>query len=181
MKGRVFAIALTVFATVPVAGQGTAFDPDTGYRVSAYRAIVPGPPPGVKRIGVVEVAKLADAKRAILIDVVPAEGGVRGPDGHWRLARGGSGIPGAYWFPEAGRGAADPAIERWFLAGVTTLRAKQPRAPLIVFCLADCWMSWNAAWRLKRAGFADVFWFGEGADGWRDSGRRLVPMTPYGD
>ena len=170
-----------LFATVSVAGQGTAFDPATGYRTSAYRAIVPGPPRGVKRIGVAEVAKLADAKRTILIDVVPAEGGVRGPDGHWRLSREESGIPGAHWFPEAGRGAVDPEIERWFLAGVRDLRAKQPRAPLIVFCLADCWMSWNAALRLKRAGFRDVRWFGEGADGWRDQGRPLVPMTPYGD
>jgi len=27
-----------------------------------------------------------------------------------------------------------------------------PRRTLIVFCLADCWMSWNAAWRLSHAG-----------------------------
>jgi len=27
-----------------------------------------------------------------------------------------------------------------------------PRRTLIVFCLADCWMSWNAAWRLSRIG-----------------------------
>lgn len=170
-----------LFATGPVAGQGSAFDPATGYRTGAYRSIVPGPPPGVRRIGMMEVARLADTKRAILIDVVPAEGGVRGADGHWRLAREESGTPGAHWFPEAGRGVIDPGVERWFLAGVTALRAKQPRAPLIVFCLADCWMSWNAAWRLKRAGFADVRWFAEGADGWRDHGRRLVPMIPYGD
>lgn len=181
MKGRVLSVAFLLCAAAPASAEDNVFDSATGYRTSAYRAIVPRPPPGVRRIGVAEVAKLADAKRAILIDVVPAEGGVRGPDSHWRLAREEHGIPGAHWFPEAGRGVIDPAIARWFLAGVTTLRAKQPRAPLIVFCLADCWMSWNAAWRLKRAGFADVRWFGEGADGWRDRGRRLVPMTPYGD
>jgi len=27
-----------------------------------------------------------------------------------------------------------------------------PRRTLIVFCQVDCWMSWNAAWRLSRAG-----------------------------
>ena len=163
------------------AGEGALFDPISGYRVTSYRAIVPDPPVGVPRIRAAEVLRLTDAKRAILIDVVPAEGGVRQPDGHWRLARAELGIPGAHWFPEAGRGAIDRGIERWFLTGVRDLRAKRPRAPLIVFCLADCWMSWNAALRLKRAGFRDVRWFGEGADGWRDKGRPLVPMTPYGD
>lgn len=181
MKGRVLCVALMLCVAAPTIAQDKLFDPATGYRLTTYRAIVPGPPPGVRRIGVAEVARLADAKRAILIDVVPAEGGVLGADGHWRLAREERGIPGAHWFPEAGRGVVDPAIERWFLAGVRELRLKRPRAPLIIFCLADCWMSWNAALRLKRAGFGDVRWFGEGADGWRDRGRRLVPMTPYGE
>jgi hypothetical protein len=26
------------------------------------------------------------------------------------------------------------------------------RHTLIVFCPVDCWMSWNAAWRLSRVG-----------------------------
>lgn len=158
-----------------------AFDPVTGYRVAAYRAVVPSPPPGVARIGGAELARLADAGAAILIDVVPAEGGVRGVDGRWRLAREEQGIPGAAWFPEAGRGRIDPAIARWFLSGIRRLRAARPRAPLIVFCLADCWMSWNAALRLHRAGLRDVRWFAEGADGWRDLGRPLAPMTPFED
>ncbi len=162
-----------------LAAQAGSFDSDSGYRLSGYRGVVPGPPPGVPRIGAARVAALADARAAVLIDVVPAEGGVRGPDGRWRLAREERGIPGAAWFPEAGRGRIDPAIERWFLAGVGALHARRPTAPLIVFCLADCWMSWNAAWRLKRVGYARVYWFAEGADGWRDLGRPLAPMTPY--
>ena len=117
--------------------------------------------------------------RATLIDVVPAEGAVRTADGHWRLAREQRSIAGAAWFPEAGRGAIDPAVERWFLRGVARLHAAAPRATLIVFCLADCWMSWNAAWRLRRAGYRRVRWFAEGVDGWRDLGRPLVPITPY--
>ena len=54
-----------------------------------------------------------------------------------------------------------------------------PRRTLIVFCLADCWMSRNAAWRLSRACKRDVRWFAEGADGWRDLGRPLAPMIPF--
>ena len=158
------------------------FDISTGYRTALYRAVVPSPPPGVRRIDAKGVAKLLERRGAILVDVYPAEGGVRGPaTGRWRLAKEHRTIPGSAWFPEAGRGAPDPAIERWLLTGLTDLVRAKPGRPIVLFCLADCWMSWNASLRLKRAGFKDVRWFGEGADGWRDLGRSLVPITPFGE
>ncbi|MCU6454567.1 rhodanese [Sphingomonas sp. A2-49] len=169
-------LAAAALLAAPV--QDAAFDPASGYRIAAYRGIVPGPPPGVPRIAAAAVAALRE--RAVLVDVAPAEGGVRDPvTGDWRLARPAVSIPGAHWFPEAGRGRPDPAIERWFLAGVRTLAARRPGRPIVVFCLADCWMSWNAALRLHRAGLRPVLWFGEGSDGWRDLGRRLAPVVPY--
>lgn len=175
---RLFLLAWLTAAAAPAADGDARFDPATGYRIVDYRGIVPGPPPGVRRIDAAEVARLVDRGRATLIDVVPAEGGVRGADGSWRLAREERGIPGAAWFPEAGRGRPDPAIARWFATSVARLHAAHPRRTLIVFCLADCWMSWNAAWRLSRAGHRGVRWFPEGADGWRDLGRPLLPMLP---
>lgn len=177
MPGRAI-LALALLAG-PAPLEDARFDAVTGYRVAEYRGVVPAPPPGVPRIAAAGVARLVDTRRATLIDVVPAEGGVRGSDGLWRLAREERGIAGAAWFPEAGRGRPDPAIERWFLRGVARLHARHPGRTLIVFCLADCWMSWNAALRLRRAGYRDVRWFAEGADGWRDLGRPLVPITPY--
>ena len=50
--------------------------------------------------------------------------------------------------------------------------------PVIVFCLADCWMSWNAALRLHRAGL-NVAWYGAGRDGWAASGLALAPVIPF--
>ena len=149
-----------------------------GFRNGAYRAPVPAPPSGVPRIDAAATARLVDRGGAILIDVMPAEGGRRMPDGSWRLARPHDSLPGAHWFPEAGRAPIDPAIERWFLAGVDRLARAHPRRPLIVYCLADCWMSWNAARRLARAGRRNLYWFAEGGDGWRDLGRPLVPARP---
>lgn len=174
---------ITAIAAMSLAGSARAqdFDAATGYRVAHYRGTISAAPPGVARITAAQVARLVDRDRAILIDVVPAEGGVRDAAGNWRLAREERGIPGAHWFPEAGRGAIDPAIERWFLLGVSSLARRHPHARVIVFCLADCWMSWNAALRLHRAGVAHVRWFAEGADGWRDLGRSLTAMTPYKD
>lgn len=171
-------IALLLLLAKQVAAQ-ELFDPVTGYRVSAYRGIVPSAPPGVSRIAAPALARLVDRHGAVLVDVVPAEGGVRDPaTGRWRLARPVSSIPGAAWFPEAGRGRPDPAIERWFLSGVAALVDARPGRPVVVFCLADCWMSWNAALRLHRAGYP-VLWFAEGSDGWRDLGRALKRVAPY--
>ena len=161
---------LMALIALAAAAPDARFDARSGYRNADYRGVVPAPPPGVARIDAAAVAALVDAGRATLIDVVPAEGAVRTADGHWRLAREQRGIAGAAWFPEAGRGAIDPAVERWFLRGVARLHAAAPRATLIVFCLADC---------LRRAGYRRVRWFAEGVDGWRDLGRPLVPITPY--
>lgn len=157
-----------------------SFDPVTGYRIARYRAVVPGPPPGVPRVDARGVTRMLERGGAVLVDVYPAEGGVRDPaTGGWRLARAHETIPGAAWFPEAGRGSPDPAVERWFLGGVAELARAKPGRPIVLFCLADCWMSWNASLRLTRAGRRDVHWFAEGADGWRDLGRSLVPAAPY--
>lgn len=180
--GRPLSVALVSLAvSVGTAAQAPAlFDPVTGYRIAGYRGIVAAPPPGVPRIDPAAVARLVDRHAAVLIDVVPAEGGVRDPvSGRWRLARPAASIPGAAWFPEAGRGAPDPAIEQWFQNGVAQLARRHPGRPIVVFCLADCWMSWNAALRLRRAGYASVSWYAEGADGWRDLGRPLAPISPY--
>ena len=171
---RLFAaVALTTLPT-----QDTAFDPASGYRIAAYRGVVPGPPPGIARITATAVAALGD--KVILIDVVPADGGVRDPKtGRWRLARPAASIPGAHWFPEAGRGVLAPGIERWLLDGVRTLARRHSGRPIVVFCLADCWMSWNAALRLHRAGVRPIRWFAEGSDGWRDLGKPLAAVAPY--
>ncbi len=166
-------VALLLLAAGPPPDNAD-FDAATGYRIAHYRAIVPAPPEGVRRLGIDDVIAAVRDRRAILIDVTPAEGGVRdAATGHWRLAIPHRSIPGALWFPEAGRGVLADGIEPWFLDGVRRSANRRPGRPIIVFCLADCWMSWNAALRLRRAGFQNVFWFAEGANGWQEAGKRL--------
>lgn len=174
-------LALFAFAAVQAATPPADFDAATGYRTAHYRAIVPSAPEGVRRIDTAEVARLLAKKHAILIDVMPAEGGVRDTlTGAWRLAKPRPSIPGAHWFPESGRGVLDPGIAAWFEAGVASLRSKADRRPVILFCLADCWMSWNASRRLAKAGYAHVYWYADGTDGWSESGRPWVDAVPFG-
>ncbi|WP_068083225.1 rhodanese-like domain-containing protein [Novosphingobium rosa] len=158
-----------------VAASEALFSAD-GYRVSHYRGPVPTPPAGVQRITVREVAHMQD--RALLIDVLPAQGGHRDEDGTWHLAVPRPSIPGAHWFPEVGRGDLPPTIGHWFEQGVARLVAGDRHRMIVTFCLADCWMSWNAARRLHALGYRNVRWLAEGTDGWRELGLPLVDATP---
>ncbi len=169
--------ALLLALSMPA--EPTLFDPSTGYRIADYRGVVPSPPPGVRRIDDAEAAALHDGDRALFLDVTPAAGGHRdATSGIWALAEPHVSIPGAHWFPEAGRGPADPAIDSWFATGVKRLQRGTRRRTIVAFCLADCWMSWNASWKLKRLGYRDVRWYANGADGWRDMDRPLVASVP---
>ncbi|WP_343613725.1 rhodanese-like domain-containing protein [Novosphingobium sp.] len=147
-----------------------------GYRISHYRGPVPAPPEGVARISPAAMARMA--RQALLIDVLPAEGGHRDERGTWHLARPRPSIPGAHWFPEAGRGVPEPAIARWFARGVARLTRGDRQRMIVTFCLADCWMSWNAARRLHALGYTNVHWLAEGTDGWRELGLPLVDAVP---
>jgi PQQ-dependent catabolism-associated CXXCW motif protein len=149
-----------------------------GYRVAHYRGPVPLGSSEVHRIALPAAARLRPDRDAIFIDVLPAEGGHREADGGWRLAQQRESIPGAHWFPEAGRGVLAPDIGPWFERGIARLTGGRRERMLIIFCLADCWMSWNAAKRLRALGYTNVWWLAEGTDGWRDLGRPLSRVMP---
>jgi PQQ-dependent catabolism-associated CXXCW motif protein len=37
---------------------------------------------------------------------------------------------------------------------------------IVFYCLASCWMSWNAAKRALAIGYRRVAWYPDGTDGW---------------
>ena len=151
-----------------------------GYRIAHYRSPTRQPPPGVTRIAPAAAAQLRADRDALFIDVVPAEGGHKDANGRWQLASVRLSIRGAHWFPESGRGALRPNVVSWFTRGVARLSKGRKNRPVVVFCLADCWMSWNAARRLNTLGYTQVWWLAEGTDSWRDMGLPLLPVIPEG-
>ncbi len=171
--GAILALAMAM----PVAGEPPLFDSE-GYRIAHYRAPVHRAPEGVGRIAPEAAARLRSDRDALFVDVAPAEGGVRDADGRWRLARVHTSIPGAHWFPEAGRGELAPGIGAWFGRGIARLSAGRRDRMVVVFCLADCWMSWNAAKRLRAMGYRNLWWLAEGSDGWRDLALPLAEVAP---
>jgi len=48
--------------------------------------------------------------------------------------------------------------------------------PIVFYCLADCWMSWNATKRAASWGYRRLYWYRDGIDAWEP--HRCRPRTP---
>lgn len=150
-----------------------------GYRRLRYRAPVDRDPAPAQALPLERALRLSPGRDALFVDVLPAEGARRDPaTGAWLAAPAHSTIPGARWFPEVGRAAPDSGLWAGFAGAVAQVRQRRAGWPVVVFCRADCWMSWNAARRLAMGGLPGVLWLAEGIDGWHDRGRPLAPAVP---
>ncbi len=180
---RLVCAAIAVFCVTIAPDRGvaddvSAFDAASGYRIARYRTPVHETPPGGQRITIDDLDRLV-ASGALLLDVMPAEGG--GPDpatGEWRVIRPRENIPGSVWLADVGRGALSLEMETYFREGLERLTGGNKSRPTIVYCQSDCWMAWNAVRRAASLGYGKIYWYPEGSDGWRDHDRKLVPARP---
>lgn len=155
------------------------FDPVTGYRISRYRAPQPQTIDGAQRVEAADIEKLITEEQAILIDVMPSDGaGLDRQTGRWRLIKPHLHIPGSHWLPDVGYGALDPLMTRYFADNLERLTNGDKTRALVLYCQADCWMSWNAVRRARALGYTRLYWFAEGTDGWRDWDLPLVQAEP---
>ena len=183
LRRRTLVAAIAVVAgaigpSVATAGDEAAFDAATGFRIARYRAPVHEAPPGGQRISIDELDRLV-ASGAVLLDVMPAEGGGPEPStGAWRLIRHRENIPGSVWLADVGRGMLSAEMEIYFREGLARLTAGDTSRGVIVYCQSDCWMGWNAVKRASSLGYSNLYWYPEGTDGWRDHDRKAVPAVP---
>ena len=155
-----------------------SFDAD-GYRTARYRSPVTSDIAPAQRMAIDTALSLGPGVDALFLDVMPTEGAVRDPSsGTWLLSARHETIPGAQWHPETGRAPVDGVLWTALEAAIADARRDRPDLPVIVFCRADCWMSWNAARRLAAGGISNTFWLAEGTDGWHAAGRPLVTAIP---
>jgi len=170
------AAALLVISAVPA---GAAPEEPVGYRMGKYRAEVPATLKGATVVDPAGAIGLWDSKGAVFVDVLPrpprpsglAEGTV------WRppVRRN---IPGSTWLANVGFGKINPDVEAYFRTNLETLSGGDRAAPLLFYCLAKCWMSWNAAKRALEWGYTNVYWFPEGTNGWTAAGRDVAESDP---
>lgn len=150
-----------------------------GYRLDEYRAPVPASVPGAQTIDTSLALTLHESGMALFLDVLPAQ---RRPEGFpetglW-LPKPRLNIPGSLWLPGVGHGALSEALELYLEANLEQATAGDREHKIVVYCLADCWMSWNAAKRIAAAGYANVYWYPDGTDGWARAGLPLERSAP---
>ena len=174
-------VGAVLFATASAGGaaaSGTVPEPP-GYRLDDYRAPVPATVAGGTAIGTAEAKALWTRHQALFVDVLPAPRRPPGlaPQAVWKpLPR--LHIPGSLWLPDVGRGALNARLEAYFRDNLARIAHGDRAAPLVFYCLAECWMSWNAAKRAAEDGYTRVYWYRDGTDGWTAAGLPTEAGTP---
>jgi PQQ-dependent catabolism-associated CXXCW motif protein len=157
------------------AGSVTPPPEPPGYRTHDYRAPTPATLAGARVVTTAEAETLWQDRTAIFIDVMPrAPKPPNLPPGTVWRDRPRSNIPGSIWLPDTGYGELAPSTEEYLRTNVARITGGDRAKLLVVYCLRDCWMSWNAARRLVGMGYTNVAWYPEGTDGWTDA---LLPVV----
>lgn len=173
------AALLWLTAAGTVFGAGGAVPEPPGYRLDDYRAPVPLTVAGGQAIGTGEAKTLWAEHRALFVDVLPAPRRPPGlaPQAVWKpLPR--MHIPGSLWLPDVGRGALNARLATYFRDNLARATHGDRAAPVVFYCLADCWMSWNAAKRAAASGYTHVYWYRDGTDGWTAAHLPMEAGTP---
>jgi PQQ-dependent catabolism-associated CXXCW motif protein len=145
------------------------------YRMENYRAPVPATLAGARVLTTRDAEAIWRAKSGVFIDVLPRAPKPKDlPEGTVWRDKPRFNIPGSVWLPDTGYGALAAPMGDYLRHGVERAAGESKTALLVIYCQADCWMSWNAAKRILSYGYSNVAWYPEGTDGWQ---RAKLPLT----
>jgi PQQ-dependent catabolism-associated CXXCW motif protein len=150
-----------------------------GYRLDDYRAPTPTTVDGATALDTASAHELWLSGDAVWIDVLPAPrrpanlpvSAIWMPVPH-------RDIPGSLWLPDVGRGALSPELEAYFRDHLEAATGGGRDAAVVFYCLANCWMSWNAAKRAASWGYRRVYWYRDGTDGWEAAKLPMAEVEP---
>ena len=172
-------LAVVMLACVMVARAEPLVPEPEGYRTEDYRAPVPETLSGGRVLTTAETEAIWRAKGAIFVDVLPrAPKPANLPAGTVWRDKPRFNIPGSIWLPDTGYGQLADVTENYLRQGLARASAGNRAALIVVYCQADCWMSWNAAKRAISYGYSNVAWYPEGTDGWEHAKLPMVQSEP---
>ena len=162
---RPLALGFALLGSLPANAQPV--EPD-GYRMDDYRAPTPERIAGGVVLDTDAAHQLWESGTAVWIDVLPAPRRPANlpPSALW-MPLPHRDIPGSLWLPDIGRGALSPELEGYFRDHLEAATRGRRDVPVVFYCLADCWMSWNAAKRAASWRYTRVYWYRDGTDGWQ--------------
>jgi PQQ-dependent catabolism-associated CXXCW motif protein len=173
------ALACTLLASAAARG-GDVPEPE-GYRTGEYRAPTPATLRGARVVTTAEAEQLWRGGEALFVDVMPhAPRPANLPAGTIWRERPRQSIPGSIWLPDTGYGELAAATESYLRDNLARATAGNRASLLVIYCLQDCWMSWNAAKRALAMGYTNVAWYPDGTDGWALFDLPLQQATPVG-
>ncbi len=164
---------------VPVSGSGQDTSEPEGYRTEDYLAPTPATLKGARVVTTVQAEQIWRTGSAVFVDVLPRAPRPADlpPKMIWR-EKPRRNIPGSVWLPDTGYGALAPVTENYLRTNLARVTRRDQTKALVVYCLRDCWMSWNAAKRILGMGYADVVWYPDGTDGWAEADLPLRESMP---
>jgi PQQ-dependent catabolism-associated CXXCW motif protein len=170
--------ALIVTLWPPMSVSGQVVEPG-GYRTEDYRAPTPATLNGARVVTTAEAEQIWKAGGAIFLDVLPhpPRPANLSPGTIWR-EKPRRNIPGSSWLPDIGYGALAPVTENYLRTNLARVTGGDQTKALVVYCLRDCWMSWNAAKRILAMGYTNVVWYPDGTDGWGEADLPLQESIP---
>lgn len=171
-------LAMALVMVTSARAQDAVPEPDD-YRTDNYRAPVPATLKGAQVIATKEAEAIWRDKRGAFIDVMPRPPKPANlpPETVWR-DKPRRNIPGSLWLPDTGYGRLAAETETYLQDGLARASAGNRAALLVIYCQANCWMSWNAAKRALSYGYSNVIWYSEGTDGWEWEDLPLVDAQP---
>jgi PQQ-dependent catabolism-associated CXXCW motif protein len=175
-------LAVLVLATLagaaPSHAQEKPPEPD-GYRMENYRTSVPVRLAGARVLTTEEAETIWRAKSGVFIDVLPRAPKPQNlPAGTVWRDKPRLNIPGSIWLPDTGYGKLAEATEDYLRRGLARASGGNNATLLVIYCQADCWMSWNAAKRTISYGYRNVAWYPDGTDGWAHDALPLAESQP---
>ena len=181
LVARLFLAALCVTALPAAAYAETAAAPPepAGFRTSDYRAAVPATVNGHPALATAEAAALWRGHGAVFIATLPQPPRPAGlPAGTIWHPKPRYDIPGSIWLPDTGYGELPAIMEDYFEHGLQQATQGDRGRHLVFYCLANCWMSWNAARHAEALGYSKVDWYADGTDGWAAQDLPLEQRDP---
>ena len=179
MMLRSISLVFALLALTSIArAQEVVLEPE-GFRTDEYRAPVPETLTGARVITTAEAETIWRAKSGAFIDVLPRPPKPSNlPAGTVWRDRPRYNIPGSTWLPDTGYGKIAPVTEDYLRHGLEHVSSGNHAMLLVVYCQANCWMSWNAAKRILSYGYSNVAWYPDGTDGWEHANLPMVEAQP---
>jgi PQQ-dependent catabolism-associated CXXCW motif protein len=168
----------TLALTVQAQAQERAPEPD-GYRNDNYRSPVPATLQGARVLTTAQAESIWRAGAAVFIDAMPRPPKPANlPAGTVWRDQPRFNIPGSIWLPDTGYGMLAPSTEDYLRSGLDRASGGDRSKPIVIYCQADCWMSWNAAKRALTYGYSNIAWYPDGTTGWQAANLPLQEAQP---